>query len=79
VREAVGDDFRLMVDANNAWGAATALAAGREYDKLGIHWFEEPVGTDDRAGSARLAAVLDVPISGYDGVRGRSSAMTRSM
>lgn len=66
VRQAVGDDFRLMVDANNAWGVATALAAGREYDRLGIHWFEEPVATDDRAGSARLAAALDVPVAGYE-------------
>ncbi len=66
VREATGDDFRLMVDANNAWNPSTALAAGREYDRLGIHWFEEPVGTDDRAGSARLAAALDVPVAGYE-------------
>jgi L-alanine-DL-glutamate epimerase-like enolase superfamily enzyme len=45
---------------------ATALAAGREYERLGVHWFEEPVGTDDRAGSARLAAALDVPVAGYE-------------
>jgi L-alanine-DL-glutamate epimerase-like enolase superfamily enzyme len=66
VRAAVGDDFRLMVDANNAWGVTTALAAGREYDRLSVHWFEEPVATDDRAGSARLAAALDVPVAGYE-------------
>ena len=66
VREAVGDDFHLMVDANNAWDLSTALAAGREYDRLGVHWFEEPVATDDRIGSARLAAALDVPVAGYE-------------
>jgi L-alanine-DL-glutamate epimerase-like enolase superfamily enzyme len=66
VRQAVGDDFRLMVDANNAWNVTTALAAGREYERLGVHWFEEPVGTDDRVGSARLAAALDVPVAGYE-------------
>jgi L-alanine-DL-glutamate epimerase-like enolase superfamily enzyme len=66
VRQAVGDDFRLMVDANNAWNVATALAAGREYERLAVHWFEEPVATDDRAGSARLAAALDVPVAGYE-------------
>jgi L-alanine-DL-glutamate epimerase-like enolase superfamily enzyme len=66
VRQAVGDDFRLMVDANNAWDVTTALAAGREYERLGVHWFEEPVGTDDRVGSARLAAALDVPVAGYE-------------
>jgi L-alanine-DL-glutamate epimerase-like enolase superfamily enzyme len=66
VREAVGDDFHLMVDANNAWDLSTALAAGREFDRLGVHWFEEPVATDDRVGSARLAAALDVPVAGYE-------------
>jgi L-alanine-DL-glutamate epimerase-like enolase superfamily enzyme len=66
VRQAVGDDFGLMVDANNAWDVATALAAGRAYERLGVHWFEEPVRTDDRAGSARLAAALDVPVAGYE-------------
>jgi L-alanine-DL-glutamate epimerase-like enolase superfamily enzyme len=66
VREAVGDDFALAVDANNAWDVATALRAGREFDRLGIAWFEEPVPTDDRAGSAALATALDTPIAGYE-------------
>ncbi len=66
VRAAVGDDFSLAVDANNAWDPATALRAGREFDRLGVAWFEEPVLTDDRAGSAALAAALDTPVSGYE-------------
>jgi L-alanine-DL-glutamate epimerase-like enolase superfamily enzyme len=66
VRQAVGDDFRLMVDANNAWDVTTALTAGRAYERLGVHWFEEPVRTDDRAGSARLAQALDVAVAGYE-------------
>jgi L-alanine-DL-glutamate epimerase-like enolase superfamily enzyme len=66
VRAAVGDDFALAVDANNAWDVATALRAGREFDRLGIAWFEEPVLTDDRSGSAALATALDTPIAGYE-------------
>jgi D-arabinonate dehydratase len=66
VRAAVGDEFGLAVDANNAWDPATALRAGREFDRLGIAWFEEPVLTDDRTGSAALATALDTPISGYE-------------
>jgi L-alanine-DL-glutamate epimerase-like enolase superfamily enzyme len=66
VRKAVGDDVRLMVDANNAWTKLTALEAGREFERLGVHWFEEPVATDDRTGSAALAATIDVPIAGYE-------------
>ena len=55
-----------MVDANNAWTKPIALKAGREFERLGVHWFEEPVATDDRAGSAALAASLEVPIAGYE-------------
>lgn len=63
---AVGDDFSLAVDANNAWNVATALRAGRELDRLRLAWFEEPVLTDDRAGSAELARALDTPIAGCE-------------
>jgi L-alanine-DL-glutamate epimerase-like enolase superfamily enzyme len=66
VRAAVGDDFSLAVDANNAWTHDVALRAGREFDRLRIAWFEEPVLTDDRAGSAALAAALDTSVSGYE-------------
>ena len=66
VRKAIGEDVHLMVDANNAWTKPTALEAGREFERLGIHWFEEPVPTDDREGSAALAAALTVPIAGYE-------------
>jgi L-alanine-DL-glutamate epimerase-like enolase superfamily enzyme len=66
VREAVGDGFALAVDANNAWDPGTALRVGRELDRLGTAWFEEPVLTDDRRGSAALAAALDTPVSGYE-------------
>src|SRR5215218_6514809 len=66
VRKAIGDDVHLMVDANNAWTKPTALVAGREFERLGVHWFEEPVPTDDREGGAALAAVIDVPIAGYE-------------
>jgi D-arabinonate dehydratase len=66
VRKGIGDGVHIMVDANNAWTKPTALEAGREFERLGVHWFEEPVATDDRKGSAALAAVLSVPVAGYE-------------
>ena len=66
VRAAVGDAMGVAVDANNAWPAPTALRAGREFDRLGIAWFEEPVGTQHREASAALARALDTPIAGYE-------------
>jgi L-alanine-DL-glutamate epimerase-like enolase superfamily enzyme len=63
VRHALGDDVWLAVDANQRWDFATALAAGREFERLGCAWFEEPMTCEDPAGHARLADALDVPIA----------------
>jgi L-alanine-DL-glutamate epimerase-like enolase superfamily enzyme len=63
VRKALGDDVWLAVDANQRWDFATALVAGREFQRLGCAWFEEPMTCEDPAGHARLADALDIPIA----------------
>lgn len=65
IREAVGDDIQLMVDANCAYGedVATALYVGRAMQDLGIYWFEEPLSPDNIDGNAQLAAALDIRIA----------------
>jgi L-alanine-DL-glutamate epimerase-like enolase superfamily enzyme len=66
VREAIGPDVQLIVDANNAWTASTALTMMRDLERDRIYWLEEPVATDDVAGSALVAHNLDVPVAGYE-------------
>lgn len=66
VREVVGDDFRLGVDANAAWDFNTALRMGRKFEELGIAFFEEPLSSDHIEDSIRLASLLDLPIAGYE-------------
>src|SRR5919202_548883 len=66
VREALGPDVRLMIDANNAWTPSTALTMMRELERDNIYWFEEPVNTDDVGGSALVAHNLAVPVAGYE-------------
>jgi D-arabinonate dehydratase len=63
VRKTIGDEGILMVDANNSYDSTSAIKAGREYEKFGIYWFEEPVWPDDLDGSARVASSLDVPLA----------------
>lgn len=63
VREAVGDDFELMVDANQCFALGEALRRAPRYAELGIAWFEEPLPADDLAGHARLAAQAALPIA----------------
>ncbi|WP_088286821.1 mandelate racemase/muconate lactonizing enzyme family protein [Ideonella sp. A 288] len=63
VRQAVGDGFELMVDANQCFTLSEALRRAPRYAELGIAWFEEPLPADDITGHARLAAASEVPIA----------------
>lgn len=66
VREAIGPDIRLMVDANGAWDVPTAIKMGRAMEPLDIYWYEEPVCPDDIAGSAAVAEKVTIPVAGYE-------------
>lgn len=63
VREAIGEEVDLMVDANNAYTPYEAIKIGRELDRYDIYWFEEPVPPEDLIGSANVVAAIDVPIA----------------
>jgi L-alanine-DL-glutamate epimerase-like enolase superfamily enzyme len=63
VRAAVGDDFRLMVDANQVFHFHEALLRAHMLADFGVSWFEEPMPADDLAGHTRLAAQSRVPIA----------------
>lgn len=64
VREAIGDEVGLMVDANHAYDVVAAQQLGRAIEPLGIGWFEEPVPPEDIAGYRRLRESLTIPIAG---------------
>src|SRR5690242_10600675 len=63
VREHLGDDVPLMVDANQQWDRSTALRFGRVLEQFGLVWIEEPLDAYDAEGHAQLAAALDTPIA----------------
>ncbi|MGJ8720363.1 MAG: mandelate racemase/muconate lactonizing enzyme family protein [Salinibacterium amurskyense] len=64
VRDSVGPDFPLMVDANHCYDVNDAMTVGRELAAMGVEWFEEPVAPEDRDGYRRLRDTLDVNIAG---------------
>ena len=64
VREAIGDDFRFMVDANHCYTTSEAFHVGRALEELDAYWFEEPVAPEDLDGFRELRAGLKVNISG---------------
>ena len=49
-REAIGPDVDLMVDANGAYDAKTALTKAEAFANYGVTWFEEPVSSDNLSG-----------------------------
>jgi L-alanine-DL-glutamate epimerase-like enolase superfamily enzyme len=56
VRQTIGTDCELFVDANGAWTPALALAMAEQFARQGVSWLEEPVSSDD---FDRLARVRD--------------------
>jgi D-galactarolactone cycloisomerase len=64
VREAIGPDVALMVDANHAYDAVAAIRLGRMIEQHDIGWFEEPVPPEDVAGYRAVKSALSIPIAG---------------
>jgi D-galactarolactone cycloisomerase len=64
VREAIGPDVALMVDANHAYDAVAAIRLGRLIEPYDIGWFEEPVPPEDLAGYRAVKAALSIPVAG---------------
>ena len=64
VREAIGDNFKLMVDANHAYNKNDALYVGRGLDEMDIYWFEEPVAPEDYDSYKELKEKLKTNIAG---------------
>lgn len=54
VRELVGADIEILVDANQGWSRATARRCGRALIDMGVDWLEEPVPVEDVDGLALI-------------------------
>ena len=80
VRRALGPRAKLMVDVNCAWSPAFAIEMGHALEPHKLYWIEEPVATDDIAGSAMVADALAAPVAGYEtevGLDGFRELITR--
>lgn len=63
VRNAVGPDIDLMVDANSAWSLMTAIDMAKRMEAYDIYWLEEPILTDEIDNLAKLAKETTIPIA----------------
>ena len=69
MREHLGHEFPLMVDANMKWSADQAIRAARAFAPYDPFWLEEPVIPDDMAGQARVVREGGLPIAAGENCR----------
>ena len=63
VREAVGADVQIFIDANNGYYAKQAIRLARVFGEYDVGWFEEPVLADDIEGLAAVARAIEIPVA----------------
>lgn len=63
VRDLIGPDAALMVDANYALSVDQAITAAEAFAPYGLLWFEEPIIPDDYLGYARIGDETSMPLA----------------
>jgi L-fuconate dehydratase len=72
VREAIGTEHRLSLDANQAWGVEQAIEAIGRLSEVDPFWIEEPTSPDDVLGHKRIRdAVAPVRVATGEHVQNR--------
>lgn len=69
MREHLGTNFPLMVDANMKWSVDGAIRAARALQPFDLTWLEEPTIPDDPAGHARILREGGLPIAAGENLR----------
>ena len=64
VREAIGPDVKLAVDANHCFSVPNAIRLGRMLEEHDILWFEEPISPEDHDGYVEVTRALDMAVAG---------------
>lgn len=63
VREAIGPEPLLRVDANEAWSVREAVERIRALEPYGLDWVEQPVAAEDVSGLAEVRRSVETPIA----------------
>ncbi|CUK10816.1 Putative isomerase YitF [Shimia thalassica] len=71
VREAIGEDVELMIDANHGYDAIDAITVGRQAAKYNIHWFEEPVVPEALRAYQQVRQEQPIPVAAGETWHGR--------
>ena len=71
LRDVLGPDIHLMMDANEGYDVKTAIYVGQALADADLSWFEEPVGSLDDAGNQEVRRNVPMPISGGESLSTR--------
>lgn len=63
VRNALGDDVELMIDANHAYNLREAIKLAKAVEQANIGWFEEPISPEYYEQYAELREKTTIPIA----------------
>ena len=64
VRQAVGDEVALMIDANQSWTVDEAVRRLRRLESYDLVWIEEPLAATDVDGFVALGRHISIPRAG---------------
>jgi galactonate dehydratase len=62
MREALGPEFEILVEAHRRFSPQHAIRIGRRLEELGIEWYEEPCLADNLALLAEVRDKVRIPI-----------------
>ena len=71
IRMAIGPEVKLMIDANQAYNASSAIRIGQRLAEFDLVWFEEPVNARDIDAFHQVKAALPMAIAGGETLRTR--------
>lgn len=63
VREAVGEEVDLCIEAHDRFTVSTAVRIGKQLEAFNPMWFETPVMSTDIAATNEVARALDIPVA----------------
>ncbi|GEK74476.1 MULTISPECIES: mandelate racemase/muconate lactonizing enzyme family protein [Halomonas] len=71
VREAIGPERRLMIDANHGYDVLEAIEVGKRAERFGIDWFEEPVLPEQLEAYRAVRQGQPIPVASGENWHGR--------
>jgi L-alanine-DL-glutamate epimerase-like enolase superfamily enzyme len=74
VRQAIGPDMALRLDANGAWNTDQAIASIRSLERFGLELIEQPTPPNDFSALLDVRNAVSIPIAADESITGIESA-----